>query len=81
MKKTIVIREGEITGHRHVIESGTAEFCDDKLYVRKKEELKHEEHDTIVIKPLKKTKKKNFYKITQVVEYDPIADEMVRVAD
>jgi hypothetical protein len=77
--KTNVIMEGEVTGHKHVIEEEKAElFMDDRnvMYVEIKEPatLTHEEHGKIVVSP-------GNYRIDRVKEYDPFEKELRNVQD
>lgn len=77
--KKIVLAEGEVTGHAHVItDIAKVDLFKNagKTFIKVKSpvELKHEEHKTIVIQP-------GSYEIDQVKEYDPWADEIRNVKD
>ena len=87
--KRAVLAEGEATGHYHAIymedmlEEAGVTLCKDSQYDRQNRgvivtgasvELKHEEHDTIVLEP-------GFYLQRIVKEYDHISGIARRVAD
>jgi len=75
MKREIVLRKGEVTGHSHRIISDTVEFSDDTLNCKKDEKLIHEEHDTLTIR------KKDGYKVGQVQELSHVANEIQKLQD
>ena len=75
----IVLAEGEVTGHAHVItDVKNVNFYenDGKKYidVLAPANLTHEEHNTLVI-PV------GYYEIDQVKEYDPFEEEIRKVRD
>jgi uncharacterized cupin superfamily protein len=81
--KSLVVREGETTGHKHVLvcDNGTAEILREekgKMYIRVLNgsvTLTHEEHGPIVLP-------KGDYKILPgVFEFDYEAEESKRVID
>lgn len=73
--KSIVLAEGEVTGHTHVVTTpGVESFVEDAMMYIKSIipwEVRHEEHGPIEIPP-------GIYKIGRVREYDHIA-EMERI--
>jgi len=76
---TNVLMDGEITGHKHVIEKQKTQLFMDARnvkYVEVKEpaSLTHEEHGKIVIQP-------GNYRIGRVKEYDPFEKELRNVQD
>lgn len=79
MENKIILAEGEITGHAHVI-TDTKNACrytlNEKTYllVENPVELYHEEHNTLTIQP-------GTYEIDTVKEYDPFEKEIRRVQD
>lgn len=76
----LILAAGEATGHHHAIADCPEVDLfkkDGVLYLAVKEEpatLTHEEHGPIDVAP-------GEYEIGQVVEYDPFAEEVRRVAD
>lgn len=75
----LVLAEGEVTGHAHVITEGEAELYEDNgtLYLWVNSEnalLTHEEHKTIEVP-------KGNWKIRKVREYDHFAEEARNVKD
>ena len=79
----IVLREGEVTGHAHVIDAPGAEMfvqddlnemADRFLRVETEVELTHEEHGTIVVPP-------GDYIVRGQREYDPFAQTAMMVGD
>jgi|ERR1035437_3109959 hypothetical protein len=65
----LILAEGEVTGHMHMIEQEGAELVQvspEEVYVKIMEtaELKHDEHDTIVVEP-------GWYRVIQQREYSP----------
>jgi len=75
-KEGIVLKEGEATGHAHKI-FAKVKFDKDNKKLKTKEAapIEHEEHDTIVL-PAKKG-----LRVDDVVEYDPIEEEIRNIAD
>lgn len=79
-KRGIVLAEGEVTGHAHVItETKKAQLLTNRynkmfLEVFSDVELKHEEHKKVKI-PVGK------YIVRKVREYDPFEDEIREVKD
>lgn len=78
IKGRIVLAEGEVTGHAHVItgKSVLAYVVAGQMYidVSAPTEIKHEEHGPIVIQPGK-------YRVDHVREYDHFEEEARYVAD
>lgn len=75
----IVLADGEVTGHAHVMDCETAVLMEDKdgtLYLDVKDNtvLTHEEHGPQTVEP-------GMYEIGRVVEVDPFEDEVRVVAD
>ncbi len=74
----IVIAEGEVTGHAHVVTTpGVESFVEDAMMYIKSLipwEVKHEEHAPIEIPP-------GIYKISRVREYDHITEMERQVRD
>jgi hypothetical protein len=76
---TNILMEGEVTGHKHIIEKEKTQlFMDERnvVYVEVKEpaSLTHEEHGKIVID-------KGYYQIGRVKQYDPFEKELKNVQD
>ena len=76
----VILAEGEITGHTHVIED-----CKEKvetykhgniiyMLVKQPVKVKHEEHKSFTIMP-------GSYEIDRVKEFDPWEEEIRRVQD
>ena len=53
--KRVVLAEGEVTGHAHVVEGAVAEFVstdgDRLLWVEAPTPIEHEEHATVTLEP------------------------------
>lgn len=68
--KKLVVAEGEVTGHKHLIESDndfyfTKENNDYMVRILEPTPLKHEEHKTVVLEPAD-------YRIVRQREYDSV---------
>lgn len=77
--KRLVLAEGEVTGHAHVIEEGVRKADKNadgtiSFALSEPRELVHEEHGTITIPP-------GEYRSGKVLEYDHAAEEAKQVAD
>lgn len=75
----IVLAEGEVTGHAHVVKEELSELYvadsgDVFLQNGAEADLTHEEHDTITLPP-------GTFKVIQQKEYDPFKDAEQRVMD
>ena len=75
----LVLAEGEVTGHAHVItdtKAATMHKVGDKLYVSAKKpvEVTHEEHGTVKLP-------KGTWEVSKVLEFDHFAMEAREVAD
>lgn len=74
-----VLAEGEVTGHAHtIVETGKAQLfeSDNQVYLKvvKEVNLKHEEHNAIIIPA-------GDYIVKKVIEYDHFAEEARAVRD
>lgn len=78
VKGRLILAEGEVTGHAHAIKSKEAELYekDGVLYLRCETDctVTHEEHGPVTVPP-------GDYVVHRVVEVDPFADEVRKVAD
>lgn len=76
-KTNLMVAEGEVTGHSHVLEGEVKEFMDEleRRFVELSAEtpLTHQEHSTIAVPP-------GLYEIVRQREYAPEVGE-VRVLD
>ena len=77
--KKPILAEGEVTGHVHELDNPKAEVYADENDIRrfkidKPTPLKHAEHNTIIVDP-------KFNIAGRVRIYDPITDEIEKVAD
>lgn len=74
----VVLAEGEVTGHAHVMAPATTRqfMVGDQMFIAvdSATDLVHEEHDTATIPA-------GTYKVGIQREYDPFAEEARRVAD
>lgn len=74
----IVLAEGEVTGHAHVVECDEATFLaadltdleNRFLRVEHEAQVVHEEHDTLTLEP-------GFYEVRRQREYQPEAERWV----
>jgi len=75
--KRLVLAEGEVTGHAHVMEATDLDLCerDGVLYLRVASEtlLRHEEHGSIAVAP-------DIYEVVRQAEWGD-QDEPIQVAD
>lgn len=75
-----ILAEGEVTGHAHAIDIADGicllESDDGTLYLKNDSDvtIKHEEHKHLQVPP-------GMWEIGNVVEYDPLEEEIRRVAD
>lgn len=74
----LVLAEGEVTNHFHVVDSDDAELIEIGgrmlLVLEKEAELKHEEHHTIKLSP-------GIWEVGRVQEYDYLTQMTRNVAD
>jgi hypothetical protein len=75
-KKITILKWGEVTGHSHkILTDVDFNEKEKKLDTFKETPLEHEEHDTITLP------KKKGLNVGDVVEYDPIEENIRNVAD
>ena len=82
--KNLVLAEGEVTGHKHLLTLEEDEINYDVLEgqivftISKDATITHEEHHAIVLPP---TRENEIYRVRRVREYDHFAEEAREVRD